>query len=79
MRTVRRSGHEQNIRINYVMPYWIKSDIRIAEYKKWLLDRGIDFGEQKDAVKCMLRIATDKSIDGNHLPLMVEVLLQKLA
>ncbi|KAH6989807.1 hypothetical protein BKA56DRAFT_629537 [Ilyonectria sp. MPI-CAGE-AT-0026] len=41
----RRSGHEQN--------YWIKSDIRIAEYRKWLLD-----------LKCMLRIATDKSIDG---------------
>lgn len=26
----------------------------------------------------MLRIATDKSIDGNHLPLMLEVLLEKL-
>ncbi|KAF4462105.1 short-chain alcohol dehydrogenase [Fusarium albosuccineum] len=67
MRTVRRSSHEQNIRINYVAPCWIKSDIRSPEYEKWLLERGIDFGEQKDVAKCMLRIATDKSINGRSL------------
>ncbi|KAG4277737.1 hypothetical protein FPRO04_06980 [Fusarium proliferatum] len=44
MRTVRRSSHEQAIRINYVAPCWIKSAIRTAEYEKWLVDRGVEFG-----------------------------------
>lgn len=64
MRTVRRSSHEQSIRINYVAPCWIKSAIRTAEYEKWLVDRGVEFGEQKDVSSCMLRIATDRSING---------------
>ncbi|KAI6760342.1 hypothetical protein HG530_009202 [Fusarium avenaceum] len=67
MRTVRRSSHEQNIRINYVAPCWIKSAIRTAEYEKWLIDHGVEFGEQKDVSSCMLRIATDKSINGRSL------------
>ena len=64
MRTARRSSFEQGIRINYVAPCWIKSAIRTAEYEKWLLDRGIEFGEQKDVANCFLRIATDQSING---------------
>ncbi|KAI9148727.1 hypothetical protein HJFPF1_10769 [Paramyrothecium foliicola] len=66
MRTVRRSSHDQSIRINYVAPCWIKSAIRTAEYEKWLIDRGIQFGESKDIASCMLKIATDKSINGIH-------------
>ncbi|KAL2670281.1 hypothetical protein Neosp_014748 [[Neocosmospora] mangrovei] len=67
MKTVRRSSHEQNIRINYVAPCWIKSAIRTAEYERFLLDNGIEFGEQEDVASCMLRIATDKSINGRSL------------
>ncbi|KPM42344.1 hypothetical protein AK830_g4203 [Neonectria ditissima] len=67
MRTARRSSFEQGIRINYVAPCWIKSAIRTAEYEKWLLDRGIDFGEQVDVANCMMKIATDKSINGRSL------------
>ena len=64
MKTVRRSSWEQGIRINYVAPCWIKSAIRTAEYEKWLIDRGVEFGEQIDVAGCMLRISTDKSING---------------
>lgn len=64
MRTARRSSFEQGIRINYVAPCWIKSAIRTAEYEKWLIDRGVEFGEQKDCAGCFLRIATDRSING---------------
>lgn len=64
MRTVRRSSWEQGIRIVYVAPCWIKSAIRTAEYEKWLLDRGVEFGEQEDVGGCMMRIACDKSING---------------
>ncbi|KAG8163054.1 hypothetical protein KVR01_007532 [Diaporthe batatas] len=64
MRTARRSSFEQGIRINYVAPCWIKSAIRSAEYEKWLIDRGVEFGEQADCAGCMMRIATDKTING---------------
>ncbi|PKS08497.1 hypothetical protein jhhlp_004881 [Lomentospora prolificans] len=64
MKTVRRSSWEQGIRINYVAPCWIKSAIRTAEYEKWLIDRGVEFGEQIDVAGCMMRISTDKAING---------------
>jgi len=64
MRTVRRNSHEQGIRINYVAPCWIKSAIRTAEYEKWLVDRGIEFGTQQDVANCMMHISCDKSING---------------
>ena len=64
MRTVRRSSHEQGIRISYVAPCWIKSAIRSAEYEKWLIEQGIEFGEQIDVANCMKRIACDKTING---------------
>ncbi|KAK3311941.1 hypothetical protein B0H66DRAFT_644759 [Apodospora peruviana] len=64
MRTARRNSWEQAIRITYVAPCWIKSAIRTAEYEKWLLDRGIEFGETEDVSNCMMRIACDKAING---------------
>jgi NAD(P)-dependent dehydrogenase (short-subunit alcohol dehydrogenase family) len=64
MRTARRNSWEQGIRINYVAPCWIKSAIRSVEYEKWLLENGIEFGEQADCAGCMIRIAADKSING---------------
>jgi len=64
MRTARRSSWEQGIRINYVAPCWIKSAIRTAEYEKWLIDRGIEFGEQEDVANCMMRIACDRTVNG---------------
>lgn len=64
MRTARRSSFEQGIRINYVAPCWIKSAIRSAEYEKFLMDQGVEFGEQVDVAGCMMRIACDKAING---------------
>ncbi len=64
MRTARRNSWEQGIRINYVAPCFIKSAIRTAEYEKWLVDRGVEFGEQIDVAACMMRISCDKSVNG---------------
>lgn len=64
MRTARRSSWEQGIRITYVAPCWIRSAIRTAEYEQWLIDHGIEFGEQEDVAACMMRIACDKSTNG---------------
>ncbi|KAJ5490155.1 Short-chain dehydrogenase/reductase SDR [Penicillium expansum] len=67
MKTVRRSSWEQGIRINYVAPCWIKSAIRTKEYENWLIERGVEFGEQADCAGAMMRIACDKSINGRSL------------
>ncbi|KAF3002590.1 hypothetical protein E8E13_008327 [Curvularia kusanoi] len=67
MRTVRRNSWEQGIRINYVAPCWIRSAIRTKEYERWLEDHGIDFGEQEDVAACMMRIASDKAVNGRSL------------
>lgn len=64
MKTVRRNSWEQGIRINYVAPCWIKSAIRTKEYENWLIERGVEFGEQADCAGAMMRIACDKSING---------------
>lgn len=77
MRTVRRSSWEQGIRINYVAPCWIKSAIRSADYEKWLIDHGIEFGEQEDCGRCMLRIACDTSINGKCNITIVSAALAK--
>ncbi|KAK7420260.1 hypothetical protein QQX98_002915 [Neonectria punicea] len=62
MRTARRSSFEQGIRISYVAPCWIKSAIRTAEYEKWLLDRGIEFGEQVDVANWRSLMITPRSV-----------------
>ncbi|TDZ14661.1 5'-hydroxyaverantin dehydrogenase [Colletotrichum orbiculare MAFF 240422] len=67
MKTARRSSWERGIRITYVAPCWIRSAIRTAEYEKWLVDRGVEFGEQEDVANCMMRVACDKSINGRSL------------
>lgn len=67
MRTARRNSWEQGIRMTYVAPCYIRSAIRSAEYEKWLEDRGVDFGEQEDVARCMMRIATDRATNGHSL------------
>lgn len=63
-KVVRRSSPEQGIRIVYVAPCWIRSAIRPPHYEKWLMDQGVEFGEQEDVANCMMRIACDKSLNG---------------
>lgn len=64
MRTARRNSWEQGIRINFVAPCYIKSAIRSAEYEKWLIDQGVEFAPQEDVASCMMRIASDRTING---------------
>ncbi|KAF2151575.1 NAD(P)-binding protein [Myriangium duriaei CBS 260.36] len=64
MKAVRRNSHEQGVRINYVAPCWIKSAIRSAEYEKFLIDNGVEFGEQIDVANCMMFISADRNING---------------
>ncbi|KAJ5811452.1 hypothetical protein N7474_007753 [Penicillium riverlandense] len=67
MRTARRNSHEQGIRINYVAPCYIKSAIRSANYEAELIAKGVEFAPQEDVALCMMRLATDRSINGHSL------------
>ena len=66
MRTVRRSSWEQGIRINYVAPCYIKSAIRTAENERALVNKGVEFGFPEDVAHCMMRIACDRTMNGEY-------------
>ncbi|KAJ5756631.1 hypothetical protein N7533_006174 [Penicillium manginii] len=67
MRTARRNSHEQGIRINYVAPCYIKSAIRSAAYEAQLISKGVEFAPQEDVATCMMKLATDRTINGHSL------------
>ncbi|KAL4898288.1 short chain dehydrogenase/ reductase [Aspergillus ambiguus] len=67
MRTARRSSWEQGIRINYVAPCYIKSAIRSPKYEAQLIAKGVEFAPQEDVAACMMRLATDQTINGHSL------------
>ena len=52
------------MRINYVAPCYVKSAIRTPEYEKMLIDKGVEFGLPEDVANCMMRIASDREING---------------
>ncbi|OQE27852.1 hypothetical protein PENSTE_c004G02386 [Penicillium steckii] len=67
MRTARRNSHEQGIRIHYVAPCYIKSAIRSASYEAQLTAKGVEFAPQEDVATCMMKLATDRTINGHSL------------
>ncbi|KAJ5993508.1 hypothetical protein N7451_009232 [Penicillium sp. IBT 35674x] len=67
MRSARRNSHEQGIRINYVAPCYIKSAIRSAAYEAQLISKGVEFAPQEDVAMCMMKLATDRRINGHSL------------
>lgn len=64
MRTARRTTWQQGIRINYVAPPYVRSAIRTAEYEKYLTDNGVEFAEPEDVASAMMRLASDRTING---------------
>lgn len=71
MRTVRRNSWEQGIRINYIAPNYIKSAIRTPEYEAYLYGLGVRFGEAEDVASCMEKIASDRSINGKSISIIL--------
>lgn len=67
MRTARRNSWQQGIRINYVAPCYIKSAIRSPEYEANLTKQGVEFAPQSDVAACMMRLATDRGVNGRSL------------
>ena len=70
MRTVRRSSHAQDIRVNYVAPYYVKSNIRNVEVQRHLEGKGVEFAHGEDCDAAMLRIACDRGIHGRSFAIV---------
>ncbi|KAM3419581.1 hypothetical protein BST61_g2920 [Cercospora zeina] len=67
LHTVRRNSWEQNIRIAYVAPCYIRSAIRTADWETSLLEQNVPFGETEDVAACFARVATDPETNGHAL------------
>ncbi|KAK4941021.1 hypothetical protein LTR10_018941 [Elasticomyces elasticus] len=65
MRTARRNAPHQGIRVSYVAPAWIRTAIQTQETLEKLGRNGVEFASVDSAVRCVMRISCDKSINGH--------------
>lgn len=45
---------------------YIKSAIRSAAYEAQLISKGVEFAPQEDVATCMMKLATDRTINGKR-------------
>jgi len=70
MRSVRRTSWSEGIRVNYVAPWYTHTTIMSAAVAERLKSKGVEFSLIEDCTAAMLRIATDKSINGRALAIV---------
>ncbi|EXJ70662.1 uncharacterized protein A1O5_05652 [Cladophialophora psammophila CBS 110553] len=64
MKSLRWSEVQFGTRTNYVAPWFVKTSILSPAEKNWLDSSGIEFAEVEDAACCVMRIASDPTING---------------
>ncbi|KIW92818.1 uncharacterized protein Z519_06667 [Cladophialophora bantiana CBS 173.52] len=64
MRSARRTLWQENIRINYIAPWYTKTTILKPQVIATLISKGVEFAEIEDCTTAALRITCDKSING---------------
>ncbi|KAE9373873.1 short chain dehydrogenase reductase [Stipitochalara longipes BDJ] len=67
MRVLRQGSWKTGVRVNCIAPWLIPTDMMTAEEKTWLAGSGLDSASVEDAVKTVLKIATDTSMNGRSL------------
>ncbi|KAJ9621392.1 hypothetical protein H2204_011953 [Knufia peltigerae] len=72
MRTARRNAPHQGIRVAYVAPAWIRTAIQTQETLDRLAKNGVEFATIDSAVKCVMRVSCDKSINGHSFVICSE-------
>ncbi|KAJ9605915.1 hypothetical protein H2200_009764 [Cladophialophora chaetospira] len=65
MRTVRRHGYHQGIRVNYVAPSWIRTTIQSPAVYESLRTKGAEFATVESCIASIMRISCDKTINGH--------------
>lgn len=51
---------------------YIKSAIRSPEYEAQLTSKGVEFAPQEDVAMCMMKLATDQSINGECMKFVLQ-------
>lgn len=64
MRSLRWTSWQESIRVNVVAPWLIKTPMLTERTMVHLESKGTPFASEEDAVKAILRIASDRSMNG---------------
>ncbi|EXJ87219.1 hypothetical protein A1O3_04178 [Capronia epimyces CBS 606.96] len=64
MRSLRRTSWKENIRVNLVAPWYIRTPILPAVVQEYLDNKGVGFALVEDCVRAMLLIGSDQAING---------------
>ncbi|KAJ4244010.1 hypothetical protein NW762_014623 [Fusarium torreyae] len=64
MRNLRRTAFNENIRVALVAPWYVKTPILSSRIIDYLVGKGVKFATVEDCCNAMLRIASDKTING---------------
>jgi NAD(P)-dependent dehydrogenase (short-subunit alcohol dehydrogenase family) len=73
MRSLRRTAWEENIRVNLVAPWYVKTPIIPSIVQDYLIKEGVGFATTDDAAKAMLLIASDKTINGKAVTAPLQI------
>ncbi|CAH0057282.1 unnamed protein product [Clonostachys solani] len=64
LRSYRRDLHNENIRVNLVAPWYVRTPILSDATVEFLQSKGVNFATMDDAASTMLRIAAMKEVNG---------------
>ncbi|KAJ5465836.1 hypothetical protein N7530_009623, partial [Penicillium desertorum] len=67
MHSLRRTAFFYGSRINVISSWYVKTNILSDETFNHVSSVGVEFAQAKDAAQCLLRILSDRSINGHSL------------
>lgn len=67
MHALRRTAHYYGSRVNVINPWYVKTAILSAEVFEDIKSKGVEFATTEDAGQCLLRLLSDKTVNGHSL------------
>lgn len=67
MHSLRRTSHFYGSRVNVIHPWYVKTKILSKEVFEDVKAKGVEFATVEDAGQCLLRILSDRNINGKSL------------
>ncbi|CAK7232063.1 hypothetical protein SCUCBS95973_008135 [Sporothrix curviconia] len=69
-RNLRRTLHRDDVRINFVAPWYVRTPILSDKVVEYVTSKGVKFATVADGVRAMLNIAADQSINGRAIAIV---------
>lgn len=67
MHSLRRTAHYYGSRVNVIHPWYVKTKILSKEDFEHVASKGVEFATTEDAGRCLLRILSDRTVNGYSL------------